>query len=251
MQQPLISIITPSYNSESFIEFSIKSVMDQTYKYWEMLIVDDKSVDNCREIINKYTELDSRIKSINLEKNVGAAEARNFALRIAKGKFIAFLDCDDIWLPEKLEVQLDFMRKNNYAFTFSAYQIFSEDGKTNYQTINVPKVIDYKGYLKNTIIGCLTVVINREKTGYFEMPNIKSSHDMALWLLIMKRGFKAYGINQVLAKYRLVASSNTAKKWKAAKDVWSVYRKIEKLNFIFSLYYFINYVFNAIKKRIN
>ena len=105
--------------------------------------------------------------------------------------------------------------------------------------------------MRNTIIGCLTVVIDKDKTGYFEMPNIRSSHDMALWLLILKRGFKAYGLDKNLAKYRLVSTSNTASKWKASMDVWKVYRTIEKLSFIYSIWCFLNYVSNAIKKRIS
>lgn len=246
----LISIITPSYNSKIFIKDTIDSVLSQTYQNWEMIIVDDHSGDNSAEYIKNLIKNNSRIKLIALEKNVGAAEARNKALEIAKGKYIAFLDSDDMWLSGKLEKQLDFMQKNDYAFTFSSYIPMSEDGTEEYSTILVPKEIDYSGYCKNTIIGCLTVMIDKEKTGDFRMPQIKSSHDMALWLLLMKRGFKAYGLNEVLAKYRLVSTSNTAKKYKAVKDVWKVYREIEKLSLIKSSWYFIHYVFNAIKKRI-
>ena len=109
---------------------------------------------------------------------------------------------------------------------------------------------DLSDYLKNTIIGCLTVIIDREKTGGFEMPNIRSSHDMALWLLIMRRGFDAYGLDENLARYRIVSTSNTANKWRAAKDVWMVYRQFEKLSFFYSIWCFLNYAFNAIIKRI-
>ena len=118
-----------------------------------------------------------------------------------------------------------------------------------YSVIKAPKKMTYHSYLRNTLIGCLTVIIDREKTGDFEMPNIRSSHDMALWLLIMKRGFLAYGLNENLAYYRIVSNSNTSKKWKAAKEVWDVYRKVEKLNIMYSAYNFIGYVYNAIKKR--
>ena len=152
-------------------------------------------------------------------------------------------------MPEKLEKQIQFMKENNYYFTFTSYIPISEDGQIKYKVISVPKVIDYVEYCKNTIIGCLTVIIDKEKVGEFRMPNIRSSHDMALWLLIMKRGFKAYGLNEVLAKYRLVSQSNTSKKWKAAKEVWDVYRKIEKLSIYKSCWYFLNYAYNAIKKR--
>ena len=225
----MVSIITPSYNSKRFIKDTIDSVLMQTYHNWEMIIVDDCSSDDSSEYIKNLIKDEDRITLIALEKNVGAAQARNKALDIAKGKHIAFLDCDDIWMPKKLEKQLAFMQKNNYAFTFSSYIPMSEDAKTEYSVISVPLEIDYAGYCKDTIIGCLTVIIDKEKIGEFRMPNIKSSHDMALWLLIMKRGFKAYGLNEVLAKYRLVSTSNTSKKYKASIDVWRVYRETEKL----------------------
>ena len=245
----LISIITPSFNSSNFIEQSITSVISQTFKDWELLIVDDYSNDNSIKIIEKFTKIDNRIKLISLDENVGAAEARNIAIRKAKGRFIAFLDSDDVWKNDKLEKQLNFMQSKGFAFTFTAYQPMTEDGKMMHSIISAPEYMTYKSYLRNTIIGCLTVMIDREKTGHFEMPNIRSSHDMALWLNLMKRGFNAYGLNEILAYYRIVSSSNTAKKWKAAKEVWEVYRKIENLSFIYSSFNFIGYVYNAVKKR--
>jgi len=244
-----VSIITPTHNS-NYIDETVKSVKDQTFPNWEMIIVDDCSTDKTVERIKPYIEKDKRIKLIKLEKNVGAAEARNIALRLAKGKFIAFLDSDDLWKPEKLKIQYNFMVEKDCAFSFGNYCRITEDGKKVINEIKVPEKINYSGLLRNTIIGTLTVMINREKTGYFEMPIINSSHDFALWLQILKNGFNAYGIQQSLAYYREVASSNTAKKWKAAKDVWVVYRKIEKINSLYSIYFFSNYVLNAIKKRI-
>ena len=175
--------------------------------------------------------------------------ARNKALDEAIGKYIAFLDSDDLWLPNKLEKQLEFMQKNSFAFTFTAYTPMSENGNEDFSTIYVPKSLSYIQYCKNTIIGCLTVMIDREQTGKFHMPNIRSSHDMALWLQIMKRGFLAHGLNEVLSKYRVVSTSNTSKKYKAALEVWDVYRKVEKLSLIRSAWYFVNYAFNAVKKR--
>jgi teichuronic acid biosynthesis glycosyltransferase TuaG len=247
---PKVSIITPCHNSGKFISDTINSVLLQTFSDWEMLITDDCSTDNSVEIIERFVEKDNRIKLIKSDKNLGGAGARNLAIRQAQGKFIAFLDSDDIWEKEKLERQIIFMEKNNYAFSFSQYYIMDEQGNKTEKIIQVPKSIDYKHYLSNTIIGCLTVVIDREKTGNFEMPLIKSSHDMALWLLIMRRGFQAFGMQEILAGYRIVSNSNTAKKWKAAKDVWKVYRKYEKLSLLYSAYCFIGYVFHAIRKRL-
>jgi teichuronic acid biosynthesis glycosyltransferase TuaG len=246
----LVSIITPSYNSSKFILECIESVLSQTYENWEMIIVDDCSKDNSKEIISEHSTKDKRIKPIFLEKNVGAAEARNTAIRQSKGKYVAFLDSDDLWNPKKLEKQLSFMNENEIAFSYTTYQFMSENGEDLSNIISAPEKMTYHSYLKNTIIGCLTVIIDRDKSGEFEMPNIRSSHDMALWLLIMKRGFSAYGLDENLAKYRVVSSSNTSNKLKAAKEVWYVYRIVEKLSFIFSVWCFVNYALNAIKKRI-
>ncbi len=246
----LVSIITPSYNSVNFIGETINSVIAQTYENWEMIIVDDCSKDNSVELVQEYVDKDNRIKLIQNKVNKGAAETRNEALKVAKGRFIAFLDSDDLWLPEKLEEQIFFMEKNSIAFSFSNYEVIEENGTSTNKVIKVPKKINYNRYLRNTIIGCLTVIVDKEKVGCFEMPNIKSSHDMALWLLIMRRGFEAYGYQKNLAKYRLVSTSNTAQKQKAAKDVWRVYREIEKLPLLKSAFCFVGYVFNAIKKRL-
>ena len=246
----LVSIITPSYNSSKFIKDCVASVFSQTYKNWEMIIVDDCSKDNSKEIISELSTKDKRIKPIFLEKNVGAAEARNAAIRKSKGKYVAFLDSDDLWNPKKLEKQLSFMCENDIAFSYTNYQFMSENGANLSNIILAPKKMTYDSYLKNTIIGCLTVIVDREKSGEFEMPNIRSSHDMALWLLIMKRGFSAYGLDENLARYRIVSTSNTASKWHAAKDVWKVYRQVEKLSFIYSAWCFVWYAFNALKKRI-
>ena len=246
----LVSIITPSFNSSKFVQECVNSVVSQTYTNWELLIVDDFSQDNSKELLLNLKKKDERIKVTFLDKNIGAAEARNIAIQQAKGKYIAFLDSDDYWEKEKLANQIEFMKSNDIAFSFSSYIPISEDGKLFYSPILSIEKIGYHDYLKNTIIGCLTVVIDREKTGDFEMPNIRSSHDMALWLIIMKRGFYAYGLNENLAKYRNVSISNTASKWRAAKDVWMVYSKIEKLSFLYSIWCFLNYAFNAIIKRI-
>lgn len=244
----LVSIIMPTYNCGRFIRESIDSVIAQTYSNWELLIVDDCSTDNTEEIVSSFEDL--RIHYQSNAHNMGAALTRNEALKIAKGQYVAFLDSDDLWEPDKLEKQIAFMQAHNYAFTFAEYQILNEDGTPTGKRLRMPPMLTYKQYLRNTAIGCLTVIIDKEKTGYFEMPNIKSSHDMALWLQIMKRGFNAYALPDCVASYRVVATSNTAKKWKAAKDVWRVYRDIEHLNVLYSAYCFCGYALHAILKRL-
>ena len=251
MRNNLVSIITPSFNSSKFIRECVDSVISQTFQDWELLIVDDFSKDNSKDIISELSSQDERIRPFFLEDNIGAAAARNVALKQAKGKYIAFLDSDDIWNEDKLENQISFMNEKDIAFSFTSYQPISEDRQIKYSIITAPQKMSYHSYLRNTIIGCLTVIIDKEKTGDFQMPDIRSSHDMALWLLIMKRGFSAYGLDKNLAYYRIVSTSNTSKKWKAAKEVWDVYRKQEKLNILYSIYCFIGYTFNAIKKRVS
>ena len=246
----LVSIITPSFNSSRFIDSCIVSVLDQDYKDWEMLIVDDCSKDDSRDKILSYAKKDSRIRYFFLEQNIGAAGARNVAIRASKGRYIAFLDSDDMWYSNKLSEQIHIMRKNDLGFTFTSYDVVQEQNTDIVNTISVPSKINYHGYLKNTIIGCLTVILDKKITGDFEMPEVRSSHDMALWLLIMRRGIIAYGINSPLSRYRLVDSSNTSDKLRAAKDVWLVYRKIERLNLLYSAICFTCYTFNAIRKRI-
>ena len=246
----LVSIITPSFNSSKYIKETVDSVLRQTYENWELIIVDDGSKDSSANIIQDLTNTDTRIKGFYFDKNRGASEARNYAISKAQGKYLAFLDSNDLWELEKLEKQISFMQTEDIAFSFSTYQPMSEDGSKLYSIIHAPKIVTYSAYLKNTIIGCLTVVIDREKAGDFEMPNIRSSHDMALWLLIMKRGFDAYGLDENLARYRIVSASNTSSKWRAAKDVWKIYREVEKLSFLYSSWCFLNYAFNALVKRI-
>ena len=246
----LVSVITPFYNSSNFIKECILSVIAQTYTNWEMIIIDDCSQKKHKNILDLLCKGNSKIKILSLSKNIGSAGARNIGISKAKGRYIAFLDSDDLWHSKKLENQISFMKNSDIAFSYTTYQSISENRKQVYSIIKAPIMMNYHTYLKNTVIGCLTVIIDRKKTGFFEMPNIRSSHDMALWLHIMKSGFNAYGLDENLASYRIVSNSNTSNKIKAAKDVWLVYRKIEKLSFFYSLRCFMSYIFYAFKKRI-
>lgn len=247
---PLISVITPSFNSSKFIADTIESVINQTYENWEMIIVDDCSTDNTREILSSYAQKDGRINVIFLKENSGAGAARNRALEAAKGRFITFLDSDDLWVPEKLQTQLEFMLGHDIAFSFTEYELMNEEGERLNKIIRVPEKIDYHGLLKNTIIGCLTVMIDREKTGDFKMLNIKSRQDFVLWLAILKKGFTAYGLQKTLSIYRIVKGSVSSNKLKTAKRNWYVFRKIEKLSFPYAVWCFVNYAFYAVWKRI-
>lgn len=248
--QPLVSIITPAYNCANLIVETITSVQNQTYTNWEMIIVDDCSIDNTREIISEISKHDPRVKLLCLENNSGAAVARNTAIKAANGDYVAFLDSDDLWLPEKLDKQISFMEEHDYAFSFTKYRIMLEDGTLTDNVVNIPAEIDYHGLLKNTIIGCLTVIVNVKKTGPIEMPNIRTRQDFALWLSILKRGVKAHGLKEELALYRKVQGSISSNKVKAAKMTFRVYRDVEKLGLFYSIYCFIHYAWNAVRKNI-
>ncbi len=247
---PLVSIIMPSYNAARFIAESIEAVLAQSYVDWELLITDDCSRDQTLEIAQSYERKDPRIKVFALPCNSGAAAARTHSLEMAKGRYIAFLDSDDLWKPQKLERQLCFMEEGGYAFSYTDYELMSEEGHLLHKRLRMPPALSYKQYLRNTAIGCLTVMIDKGKTGNFSMPPIRSSQDMATWLLLLRRIDKAYALTEDLATYRLVGNSNTAKKGKAAKDVWRVYREIEHLSLARSIYSFVGYAFHAIKKRL-
>lgn len=250
MNEPLVSIITPVYNAERFLSDTIKSVQNQTYKNWEILLIDDCSKDNSAQIIKEFQKYDNRIKYIKLKKNSGASVSRNEGIRNAKGRFIAFVDSDDIWKPEKLEIQIKYMLKENLGFTFTSYRYMKENGELTKKIAKAPSKINYNGLLKNTIIGCSTVVIDTDIVEYFEMPLVRRGQDTATWLQILRKEKYAYGIEQDLVNYRLVGESLSSNKIIALKRTWNTYRNVEKLGLLKSSYVFCFYVFNAIKKRI-
>ncbi len=243
----LVSIITPSYNSEKFISDTIQSVLDQTYQYWEMIIVDDVSPDNSNRIIEQYIQQDSRIKLIKLEKNSGPAVARNIAIEEAKGRYIAFLDADDLWQSEKLEKQIKFMQKNDLAFTYSSYYLIDKDGK-ELGTFITKENISYKEMLKTCSVGCLTAIYDTQVLGKVYMPLILKRQDYGLWLKILKEIKTTKGILEPLATYRILENSVSSNKIKAAQYQWKIYREVEKLNIFSSMYYFIHYAINGIIK---
>ncbi|UOE93829.1 glycosyltransferase family 2 protein [Alkalihalobacillus sp. LMS39] len=245
-QQELVSVITPAYNAEKFIGDAIESVLAQTYPHWEMIIVDDCSTDETAKVVEQYS--DKRIRFIQLKKNSGPAIARNTSIQNAKGRYIAFLDSDDMWQPDKLEKQLAFMRRHDIAFSYTAYENMGEDGKSLGTVVPVLEKANYDKLLKENVIGCLTVMLDLSKVGPIEMVNIRTRQDYVLWLDICKRGFLAYGLKEVLAKYRVVENSISSNKLKMARQNWKVYREIENLNLIKSVWYFTHYMYYKVKK---
>ncbi|MEA1880684.1 MAG: glycosyltransferase family 2 protein [Campylobacterota bacterium] len=243
----LVSIITPSYNAQDFLQPCIDSVLSQTYRNWELIIVDDCSSDNSQKIIEMYAKKDSRIKPIFLQQNVGAAMARNHAITAAKGEYIAFLDSDDTWLPHKLEKQLTFMQKENLAFSYASYYTMSETGQETGKFI-VPENISYESILRTCSIGCLTAIYDVNKLGKTYMIDASKGEDLALWLNIMKRIKVTQGIQEPLAHYRIQSNSLSSNKLNAAKAQWYVYRKAEDLGILKSSYYMLHYAYHGFMK---
>lgn len=245
----LVSIIMPAYNAEKYISESINSVLNQTYQNWELLIVDDCSTDNTKDIIKKYSLYDTRIIPYYQSSNKGVAAARNKAIELSKGRFIAFLDSDDLWYEKKLQIQIEFMKTKNIAFSFTTYDVFVDNDPTIINTYNAVELLNYEDYLKNTLIGCLTVVMDKSLIG-----TIKSEdgylEDVKTWMKYLKSGYSAYGLDISLAKYRIHRGSTSSNKIKNAIRYFDCLYNFQNLSLIRALYFELNYLFNAIKKRI-
>lgn len=242
----LVSIITPTYNSEQFISKTIESVLVQSYTNWELILIDDCSIDDTALIINEFVKKDERIKFIQNSTNSGPAISRNKGIKLAKGKYIAFLDSDDLWMDNKLEKQIDFMSVNKYYFTFSFYSQINEKGVFLKNIDNFPMKVSYKSTLKSNKIGCLTAVYDADFFGKVYMENLAKRQDYTLWLKLLKNNIDAYCCPFVLAKYRVRDNSISSNKIKLLKYHWQIYRRIEKNNFFIASYYIINYVFHKL-----
>lgn len=243
MKQSLISIITPLYNSELYIERTINSVLQQSFTNWELFIIDDCSTDNGLKIAQNHAFLDSRIKILINSKNSGAAVSRNKGIEAATGNYIAFLDSDDQWHKNKLKLQLEFMQKHKVNFTYSYYNHIDEDGKELSVTNNLPDKVDYNSTMKSNKIGCLTVVYNIDFFGKMYMEDIRKRQDYTLWLKLLKKTEYAYCVPKVLATYTVRKGSISSNKFSLVKYHWHIYRQIESQSFLKSLYYLSYYIF--------
>jgi teichuronic acid biosynthesis glycosyltransferase TuaG len=243
------SIITPIYNAESFLDETLQSIIDQTYTNWESILINDNSTDSSLEIARRFEQLDPRFKIINKSETGGAAKARNYGIEAAKGRFIAFLDSDDIWFPEKLKEQISFMKSNKYDFSYTSYHFISEAGEVT-NKVEVPEQVTYKQLLKGNVVACLTAVYDTQYLGKVFMPDILKRQDFGLWLKITRSGVIGYGIQKSLAKYRLRTGSISHAKFDTMLYTWDLYRKVEGLSFILSLKYFSSHLFTASIKRL-
>lgn len=239
MEELLVSIITPTYNCASYIAETIESVQNQTYQNWEMIIVDDCSQDNTLDIVHSYLLKDSRIKYERLSENHGAAFARNKAMCIASGAYMAFLDSDDLWLPSKLETQIEYMQTNHCAISCTKYECIEENGVPNGKIVNVIPRTSYNRLLLDCPVGNSTVMYDVTKLGKFKVPDIRKRNDDALWLQMLKKEPYIYGIDTVLMQYRIRHSSLSSKKLSLIKYHWQLYRDIERLSIPRSIFHIV------------
>ena len=235
---PLVSVIMPAFNAERFIRESIESALGQTLGDIEVLVVDDASTDRTRAIVEELARHDSRVRLLSAERNSGPAVARNLTIEAACGRYIAFLDSDDLWLPRKLERQIAAMTANSWAFCFSGYEIVDEDGVVIGRT-GAPGAVSYHQLLNNNVIGCLTAVYDCVAVGKVFAPSI-GRDDLGLWLRVLRQVGQGHGINEVLAQRRLHPGAYSARKYDMARRNWQLYRQ-EGFGVLKSLWYFGGY----------
>lgn len=244
----LISIIMPAYNSEQYIGDAISSVIAQTYQKWELIIIDDASKDNTANIVKEFMKQDNRIRFYKNEKNNGVSATRNTGISLSIGEWIAFLDSDDLWVPNKLEKQIKLKNNNkqaNFIFTGSSY--IDENSNPYLYELEIPEKVKYKDLLKQNIISCSSVLVKKQCLSGIKMERDNMHEDFAMWLKILKNEPWAYGINEPLLIYRLSKSSKSGNKIKAAKMTVEVYRYMG-LNLFQLMYYVISYIIKSLKK---
>lgn len=244
----MTSIITPCYNASRFLHDCIRSLIAQTYTDWELLIVDDCSTDNSADIIREYAVQDGRIRYLKTEKPSGSPVLpRNIGIKHARGRYIAFLDSDDAWMPTKLEEQMKLFEDEETCIVYSNYEKITEKGERNGRFVIAPPMVTYHRLLKGNVIGNLTGIYDTGKVGKIYCRNIPHE-DYVVWLSILKQGYIARNTNTVNALYRIRKSSVSGNKKKVLLWQWNIYRNIEQLSVLKSVYYFLNYAYRAFKK---
>lgn len=246
MEKGLVSIITPIFNGEKFIADTIKSVLNQTYTNWEMFVIDDGSLDNGPAIVADYARQDNRI-NIFSQANAGSAAARNNGIRRARGQYIALLDADDTWNPNFLERQIEFMKEKNALLVFSSHTRIDKDSKECLRPFMVPEKITYTDLLKTCYISCLTALYDSSEHGKLYLrEDMKSLRDdYVYWLEIIKKVKVAYGNKEILANYRMLASSATRKKHRVIIPQFKVIHNVEKIGLVKSIFYMATWAFHG------
>jgi len=247
LHDALVSIVTPAYRAAAFIEETIRSVQAQTYPDFEMLIVDDCSPDDTAQVVQRAADGDARIRLLRQSRNAGPAAARNRALAEARGRWIAFLDSDDLWLPRKLQLQLPFHLANGAKISCTDFRRIHEAGGESGHLIVAPSWLDYRRLLCNTGIPTSTVLIDRTLTGPFRMKETRCD-DYACWLDLLRPGGFAIGLHEDLMRYRVLQSSWSRNKVKYSRHVWKTYREVEQLGLVQSAWSFANYAVRGVMK---
>lgn len=247
-----ISIVMPVYNAEAYLEAAVQSVLGQTYEDWELLLTDDHSTDKSAAIAEELAGRDSRIRVLSQKEGIkGAANARNLGIRQAQGRYLCFLDADDVWRPDKLEKELAFMKRKDAAFVFSGYEFGDENAVGTGKIVRVPERLNYREALSRTVIFTSTVLFDREKLpdGLLKMPDVPSE-DTAMWWQILRAGNTAFGLNENLVIYRRPKKSLSSNKAAAIRRIWGLYRKQEGLSAVKSAWYFCFWAVRATLRRI-
>lgn len=249
-----VSVIIPVYHLEKYIRQTLDCVLAQTYTDWEVVLVEDGGGDRSAEIIEEFIAekgLGDKMRLIHQKDEFGAAAARNNGVMQSKGRYIAYLDGDDVWMPDKLEKELAFLKEKSAAFVFTGYEFADADAVGNGRVVKVPGTLNYKQALKNTTIFTSTVMFDTEKIPREKlmMPKIKSE-DTALWWRLLREGNTAYGLNDNLVLYRRPGKSLSSNKLEAIRRIWMLYRKAEHLNVFYSAYNFVFWAFRAVARRI-
>ncbi len=244
----LLSVIMPIYNTEKYLEETLNSIFVQDYKNIEIVLVDDCSTDKSAEIIMNLQKEHPEIVYYLQEKNMGAGAARNKALELARGQYVAFLDSDDIWMFGKISRQIELMKAKKSPFSYTAIEMMDENSKTIKGKRNIKETCDYKYLLHNTIIATSSVMIDRTVLGDFRMPLRRGGQDYATWLMLLRDGAVAQGINESFVRYRVVSGSLSSNKFKSIKQVWEIQTQDEKINKFSAAFHVMCFVLNALKK---
>ncbi len=242
----LVSIITPTFNAEKYIRATLQSVLNQSYQNWEMILVDDASTDLTVSIIEEFAQKDTRIKLFKLAENSGNGFARNVALEKAAGKYIAYLDADDLWFPLKLEKQIQFLKANNLPFTFSFYDCIDEEGNSLNRRVEAPLNLTYNQLFFCNYVGNLTAIYDVDYFGKIALEASQKRQDWRLWLTILKQIKTTKPVSEPLAFYRIRKDSISSSKFKLIKHNFGVYREFHGYNFVFSVLLMIRFLFTQL-----
>ena len=246
--EPLVSVIMPVHNGEAYIEAAVRSVMNQSYSNWELFVIDDCSTDNTQVILEGLSREDERVNFIKNPENIGTAKTRNRGLELCKGDYVAFLDADDVWKADKLQIQLKKFSDTGADLVYSSYAIVDEDGQASRSSYIVSETVTFEGLLKENIIGCSTVILSRELADKYRFEEDYYHEDYCLWLNILRDGYTGAGCSEVLVEWRLITNSRSFDKRNSALYRWKIYREYLNLSFFKSLGLFFHYFIGGIKK---